>query len=205
MLYLVLLLYSFLRQSPPKRRPVHKHLNICSTTIHLYHCFSTSHATHTPTMPPRTPVQRLLLLPQTPTPLTALLTCSASRSCSRSQPTTRLFSSSPSTHAGVRKSRSFQPNQTGMRQPSQKSFEVMKKEQMKNLEQMPNDVGLIPGTFIMPTGSRLPGLTDNFGLRFQLEKHRLWLRLKEVFGYVLLLVLPYLALIRLRLSCCLQD
>ena len=203
MLYLVLVLYSFLRQSSPKRRPVHKHSNICSTTKHLYHCFSTSHATHTPTMRPRTPVQRLLLLPQTPTPLTTLLTSCALQSCSRSQSTTRLFSSSPSTHAGVRKSRSFQPNQTGMKQPSQKSFEVMKKEQMKNLEQMPNDVGLIPGTFIMPTGSRLPGLTDNFGLRFQLEKHRLWLRMKEVFGYVLLL--PFPAFMPCRLSCCLRD
>lgn len=62
----------------------------------------------------------------------------------------------------------------------------MKKEQMQNLEQMPNDVGLIPGTFIMPTGRRLPSLTDNFGLRFSLEKYRLWLRIKEIFGYVVL-------------------
>jgi protein MBA1 len=66
-----------------------------------------------------------------------------------------------------------------MKQPSQKSFEVMKKEQMKNIEQMPNDVGLIPGTFIMPTGARLP---SEFGKRFQLEKYRLWLRVKEIFG-----------------------
>lgn len=65
----------------------------------------------------------------------------------------------------------------------------MKKEQMKNLDQMPNDVGLIPGTFIMPTGLRLPSLTNEFGLRFQLEKYRLWLRIKEVFGYVFV-VLP---------------
>lgn len=69
-----------------------------------------------------------------------------------------------------------------MKQPSQKSFEVMKKEQMRNIDQMPNDVGLIPGTFIMPTGSRLP---SDFGTRFALEKFRLWMRIKEIFGYVL--------------------
>jgi protein MBA1 len=66
-----------------------------------------------------------------------------------------------------------------MKQPSQKSFEVMKKEQMKNIEQMPNDVGLIPGTFIMPTGSRLP---SSLGERIKLERYRLWLRVKEIFG-----------------------
>jgi len=137
-------------------------------------------------MPPSTPVQRLLLLPSPSTPLTTLLTSHLSQPCSRSQATTtRLFSTTPRSHAGVRKPRSFQPQQPGIKQPSQKSFEVMKKEQMQNIEQMPNDVGLIPGTFIMPTGSRLPSLTQSFGLRFQLEKYRLWLRVKEVFGYVL--------------------
>jgi protein MBA1 len=78
-----------------------------------------------------------------------------------------------------------------MKQPSQKSFEVMKKEQMKNIEQMPNDVGLIPGTFIMPTGSRLPSFTAEFGKRFQLEKYRLWLRVKEIFGYVFVVLSPW--------------
>lgn len=72
----------------------------------------------------------------------------------------------------------------GMKQPSQKSFEVMKRDQMKNIDQMPNDVGLIPGTFIMPTGSRLPSLTQEFGARFALEKYRAWMRIKEVFAYV---------------------
>jgi protein MBA1 len=60
----------------------------------------------------------------------------------------------------------------------------MKKEQMKNIDQMPNDVGLIPGTFIMPTGSRLP---SDLGKRVKLERYRLWLRVKEIFGYVLTL------------------
>jgi hypothetical protein len=137
-------------------------------------------------MPPRTPVQRLLLLPQTPTPLSTLLTPYLPQPCSRQQ---RLFSNTPRTLAGVRKSKSFAPRQTGIKQPPQKSFDTMKKEQMKNIEQMPNDVGLIPGTFIMPTGPRLPSFTSEFSARFALEKHRLWLRIKEIFGYVDL-VLP---------------
>lgn len=173
----------------PEERPVLKtfeHLLHHKTSIPL---LLHAHTRHTQSiMPPRTPVQRLLLLPSPSTPLTTLLTTSLSQKCSR-QPTTttRLFSTTPSPHAGVRKPRSFQPHQPGMKQPSQKSFEVMKKEQMKNIEQMPNDVGLIPGTFIMPTGSRLPSLTQDFGLRFQLEKYRLWLRVKEAFGYVFVL------------------
>jgi protein MBA1 len=127
-----------------------------------------------------TPLQRLMLRPSP----SALLTSSPlSQPCILTQHT-RLFTTSPRSSAGVRKSKSFAPHQTGMKQPSQKSFEVMKKEQMKNIEQMPNDVGLIPGTFIMPTGSRLPSFTSNFSERFALEKYRLWLRVKEIFGYV---------------------
>ncbi|KAI4798264.1 hypothetical protein E4T44_11782 [Aureobasidium sp. EXF-8845] len=132
-------------------------------------------------MPPHTPMQHLLLrsrtTPLSTTPFTSLL----HQQCLLQQPTTstRLFTTTPSLHAGVRKSKSFAPHQTGMKQPSQKSFEVMKKEQMKNIDQMPNDVGLIPGTFIMPTGNRLP---SGFGERIKLERYRLWMRIKEIFG-----------------------
>ncbi|CAD0109515.1 unnamed protein product [Aureobasidium uvarum] len=134
----------------------------------------------------RTPMQRLLLLQQSGT--SSFTTCLL-QPCSR-QPSTRFFSTSPRTSAGVRKSRSYAPRETGMKQPSQKSFEVMKKEQMKNIDQMPNDVGLIPATFIMPTGNRLPSLTADFSTRFALEKHRAWLRIKEIFGYGLPLPPP---------------
>jgi protein MBA1 len=130
-----------------------------------------------------TPLQRLLLRPSPAALLNTNLPLS--QQCSQH---TRLFTTSPRPSAGVRKSKSFAPHQTGMKQPSQKSFEVMKKEQMKNIEQMPNDVGLIPGTFIMPTGSRLPSFASNFSERFALEKYRLWLRVKEIFGYVFVLL-----------------
>ncbi|KAI5271269.1 hypothetical protein E4T47_05409 [Aureobasidium subglaciale] len=132
-------------------------------------------------MSTRTPVQRLLLRQNCTTPLTALLAPYLQQSCLRHQPT-RLFSNTSTCNAGVRKKKSFAPRETSLKQPSQKSFEVMKKEQMKNIDQMPNDVGLIPGTFIMPTGNQLPSLTADFKTRFALEKHRIWLRIKEIFG-----------------------
>jgi hypothetical protein len=168
------------KRPPPPKRPVHSiappTFDICSS-IPLLYCTSTRHAHITPTMPPHTPMQHLLLRSRTAitstTPLILL------QQCSLHQPTTRLFTTTSLLSAGVRKSKSFAPHQTGMKQPSQKSFEVMKKEQMKNIDQMPNDVGLIPGTFIMPTGSRLP---SDLGKRVKLERYRAWLRIKEVFG-----------------------
>jgi hypothetical protein len=187
----IILLYSCQAANHPRKGP-------CTPLLHhfpfahLYHYFSSSHTHNTPptTMPPLTPLQRLLLRSQPSTPLTSLLT-PLPQPClyTQSSATTRLFTTTPRTSAGVRKSKSFAPHQTGMKQPSQKSFEVMKKEQMKNIEQMPNDVGLIPGTFIMPTGSRLPSFVTEFGKRFQLEKYRLWLRVKEIFGYVFVFLL----------------
>jgi hypothetical protein len=178
----IILLYSCQAANHPRKGP-------CTPLLqhfpfaHLYHYFSPStHNTPSTTMPPLTPLQRLLLRSQPTTPLTSLLT-PLPQPCLLTQHT-RLFTTSPRSSAGVRKSKSFAPHQTGMKQPSQKSFEVMKKEQMKNIEQMPNDVGLIPGTFIMPTGSRLPSFASNFSERFALEKYRLWLRVKEIFGYV---------------------
>ncbi|KAH0361160.1 hypothetical protein KCU65_g8887, partial [Aureobasidium melanogenum] len=133
-------------------------------------------------MSPRTPVQRLLLPQSSSSPLVSLLTPNLCQSPLRQSSTTRFFSNTCCNHAGVRKSKSFNPQQMGMKQPSQKSFEVMKRDQLKNIDQMPNDLGLIPGTFIMPTGARLPSLTQEFGQRFALEKHRAWMRIKEVFA-----------------------
>ncbi|KAG9587583.1 hypothetical protein KCV04_g21930, partial [Aureobasidium melanogenum] len=133
-------------------------------------------------MSTRTPVQRLLQQQSSNTPLGTLLQPYLSQSCLRQANITRAFSNTSRSHAGVRKQKSFTPQQMGMKQPSQKSFEVMKRDQMKNIDQMPNDVGLIPGTFIMPTGSRLPSLTQEFGARFALEKYRAWMRIKEVFA-----------------------
>ncbi|KAG9663334.1 hypothetical protein KCU95_g873, partial [Aureobasidium melanogenum] len=133
-------------------------------------------------MSTRTSVQRLLHQQPSTSPLASLHQTYLSQSCLRQPNTTRAFSNTSRSHAAVRKQRSFAPQQMGMKQPSQKSFEVMKRDQMKNIDQMPNDVGLIPGTFIMPTGSRLPSLTQEFGARFALEKYRAWTRIKEVFA-----------------------
>ncbi|KAG9944110.1 hypothetical protein KCU85_g8190, partial [Aureobasidium melanogenum] len=133
-------------------------------------------------MSTRTPVQRLLLQQSSSSPLVSHLQSILPQSHLRQQTTTRAFSNTSASYAGVRKAKSFAPQQMGMKQPSQKSFEVMKRDQLKNIDQMPNDLGLIPGTFIMPTASRLPSLTSEFGARFALEKHRAWTRIKEVFA-----------------------
>lgn len=36
----------------------------------------------------------------------------------------------------------------------------------------------------MPSGDKLPSLFQEPGLRFKLEKYRIWLRMKEIFGYL---------------------
>ncbi|TIA66755.1 hypothetical protein D6C83_02248 [Aureobasidium pullulans] len=130
-------------------------------------------------MSTRTPMQRLLQQHNGYTPL-LVQSFSQQQPCLRQS--TRLFSNTSYNAAGVRNNKSYAPQQPNIKQPAQKSFEVMKKEQMKNIEQMPNDVGLIPGTFIMPSGDKLPSLFQEPGLRFKLEKYRIWLRTKEVFG-----------------------
>ena len=46
---------------------------------------------------------------------------------------------------------------------------------------IPDDVGLMDGTFIMPSGKRLPSWSGEFKKRWRLEKHRAWQRLYELF------------------------
>jgi protein MBA1 len=93
-------------------------------------------------MSTRTPMQRLLQQHNGYTPL-LVQSFSQQQPCLRQS--TRLFSNTSYNAAGVRNNKSYAPQQPNIKQPAQKSFEVMKKEQMKNIEQMPNDVGLIPG------------------------------------------------------------
>ena len=114
------------------------------------------------------PLTRLLLLQQPP--------------FQRSLLCIRTFSNSSSHGAGVRSSNSFQPKQPQMKQPAQKSFAVIKQEQKEMIDKMPNDVGLIPGTFIMPTSGKLPSLFEAPSARWRVEKHRAWTRIKDTFA-----------------------
>jgi hypothetical protein len=44
---------------------------------------------------------------------------------------------------------------------------------------MPNDVGLLPDTFVMPRGARLPSWSGAFRDRWRLEKKRAWVRITD--------------------------
>lgn len=45
---------------------------------------------------------------------------------------------------------------------------------------IPEDIGLLPNTFIMPTGKNLPSWTKNRRGRMKLEKARLWERMQDI-------------------------
>ncbi len=49
--------------------------------------------------------------------------------------------------------------------------------------QLPDDMGLLTGTFIMPYGKNRPSWFTNRKARWKLEKHRWWTRMYEVFAY----------------------
>jgi hypothetical protein len=161
---------------------------------------TTTTTTHPRTMSTRTSTQRLLQ--QRTSPLSSLLYShqhnhASSRFSSLSSPllnnnnnltipttTKRRLTSTPTHLVGVRKRTSTSPSQPKMKLPSQKSFEVMKREQLRNnIAQMPNDVGLLPETFVMPEGDRVPSLFADFATRCKVEKYRAWLRVKEFVRY----------------------
>ncbi|OJD37361.1 mitochondrial inner membrane protein mba1 [Diplodia corticola] len=52
-----------------------------------------------------------------------------------------------------------------------KAMPSMVTMQTQNLDEMPTDIGLMPDTFIRPTGSNLPGLFAEPKLRFKMEYH----------------------------------
>ena len=84
----------------------------------------------------------------------------------------RLFSHAPHPSAKF-----IQPSRTRRdANASQPSWKVASRDAMKN--EMPMDLGLLPGTFIMPSGTRLPSLVYSTKHRLQLE----WKRAKERFA-----------------------
>lgn len=60
------------------------------------------------------------------------------------------------------------------------------KNQMHDMDsqKLPNDLGLFPDTFIMPTGSRLPSLFKEPRVRIRLEYKRLWHQVINLGAYV---------------------
>lgn len=66
----------------------------------------------------------------------------------------------------------------------QKSGMISKMQDMYKQAQkegtIPEDIGLLPNTFIMPTGKNLPSWTKNRRGRMKLEKARLWERMQDI-------------------------
>ncbi|MCJ1396272.1 hypothetical protein MMC18_009161 [Xylographa bjoerkii] len=67
------------------------------------------------------------------------------------------------------------------RPPAQKSMKVAAREAMKG-DAIPNDFGLLPGTFIMPSRPKRPSMLRSTRLRLQLEWHRLKARVIDLGG-----------------------
>lgn len=68
------------------------------------------------------------------------------------------------------------------KQKPQPSMSVARKQQevqAMSRGAIPDDIGLIEGTFIMPRGKNRPSWLNNFWMRWKLEKHRAWQRLME--------------------------
>ena len=62
-----------------------------------------------------------------------------------------------------------------IRQKPQPSMSVAREKEMAQVigrGQIPDDVGLFEGTFIMPFGKNRPGWIKNFQARWRLESHR---------------------------------
>jgi len=67
------------------------------------------------------------------------------------------------------------------RPSAQKSIKVAAREAMKG-DAIPNDFGLVPGTFIMPSRPKRPSIFKSTRLRMQLEWHRLKTRVTDLGG-----------------------
>ncbi|GAB7353508.1 hypothetical protein MBLNU459_g3955t1 [Dothideomycetes sp. NU459] len=65
-----------------------------------------------------------------------------------------------------------------MNTPAQKSLQVAMAEQ-KAAKRLPDDIGLLPDTFVMPHGANLPSLFSDPRGRLALERARLWQRGKD--------------------------
>ncbi|KAI9798542.1 MAG: hypothetical protein M1825_005323 [Sarcosagium campestre] len=95
------------------------------------------------------------------------------RRCILTQQRRTLCGSSPLLRAGAAGAMS-----RPIKMPAQKSIGVS----MSQVTETPNDVGLLPDTFIMPTRSNLPSIFSSPRLRYQLEWKRIKLRTKQFGG-----------------------
>ena len=67
-------------------------------------------------------------------------------------------------------------------QPSMAVERAKQKEQALRKGLIPDDIGLMPDTFVMPFDKKLPGLLSNPRGRWRLERHRIRTRLGELWA-----------------------
>ncbi|KAF1344828.1 hypothetical protein BDV97DRAFT_303927 [Delphinella strobiligena] len=91
----------------------------------------------------------------------------------------RTFSTTRASLARPGRGNTFIPQMPTVKTPSQKSMNVAFQEQ-KAMAVIPDDIGFLPRTFIMPHGRNLPSLTSNFSGRYKLEKARFIQRVKDM-------------------------
>lgn len=78
-----------------------------------------------------------------------------------------------------RRASSMRESRGNPRRPSQPSVAVAQARQQRvalEAGDLPDDVGLLPGTLVMPTGRNRPGWFGQFKERWMLEKRRWWTR-----------------------------
>lgn len=64
-----------------------------------------------------------------------------------------------------------------MKQRPQRSMAVAREHERRKMmaaQEIPDDIGVLPGTFVMPSGKNKPSWTKDFKNRWRLTKH--WLR-----------------------------
>lgn len=96
------------------------------------------------------------------------------------RPHTRPFSASTRC-AAAGQTRQIKASQGS--QPSQPSISVQRSRAMQKAMrdgEIPEDLGVLPQTFIMPFGSKRPGWIANWKGRLRLERARWWARVQDI-------------------------
>jgi hypothetical protein len=78
--------------------------------------------------------------------------------------------------------RRARPTQKQPPQPSSRILQQNMQQKLMDSGEIPDDVGILPGTFIMPVGKNRPSWISNRKDRWKLERMRLWTRMSELWA-----------------------
>ena len=98
--------------------------------------------------------------------------------CMRLPPTTRPFSASTQCRASAM-GRAIKPSGKRQSSPSMGLQMDEQRKQMIAKGQIPDDMGLLPDTFLMPRGRNRPSWFSDFKARWRMEKKRWWQRAQD--------------------------